>query len=136
MHWLPFLIPELTKRIRDTQLALPDLIIPVPLHKKRLRERGFNQALMLAKPLAKQLKTQCSYSHCIRSRYTIPQADLPASRRKSNVKNAFEIKKDVRGKHIALLDDVVTTGNTATEITRSLLAAGAQRVDVWCLSKT
>lgn len=117
---------------------LPNLIVPVPLHKKRLRERGFNQAMELARPIQKKLKIPIDYKICQRIRSTAAQSTLPAKQRRTNVKNAFAIQKqkNIANQHIALLDDVMTTGHTLTELSRSLYDAGVKRIDVWCCART
>ncbi len=114
---------------------LPDLLMPVPLHEHRLQERGFNQALELARPLAKALGLKLDWQSARRLKNSPPQMKLAASQRRSNLKNAFEVDVAVAGKHIAILDDVMTTGTTAREFSQALLAAGANRVDVWCCAR-
>jgi len=115
---------------------LPDLIIPVPLHKKRLRKRGFNQALEIAKPIAKKFKIPMSRNHCIRKMNTPPQMDLPANERHKNVRNAFEIKKPIKVNHVVIMDDVITTGSTANELSRVLKKSGVKNISVWCCART
>ncbi len=112
----------------------PDCIMPVPLHPARLRERGFNQSLELARPIARRLALPLDTRSCQRQRNTSPQADLSAKHRHSNIKGAFETRGAVKG-HIAIIDDVMTTGSTAEEIARTLLAAGAQAVDIWVCAR-
>jgi len=114
----------------------PHLIIPVPLHEKRLRERGFNQAMELARPINKKLKIPIDYTSCSRIRSTVAQSTLPAKQRANNVKNAFTALKNPSGHHIALLDDVITTGHTLIELSRPLCDAGVKRIDVWCCART
>ena len=118
------------------QERLPQLIIPVPLHKKRLSERGYNQALELAKPIRKRFKIPIDFSSCLRLRNTAAQASLTADQRRSNVKNAFTVHKKIHAQHIALLDDVMTTGHTLIELSRILYHAGVKRIDVWCCART
>ncbi|MES2141340.1 MAG: ComF family protein [Pseudomonadota bacterium] len=117
---------------------LPHVIIPVPLHKKRLRERGFNQAMEIARPIQKKLKIPIDYKSCQRVRNTVAQSTLLANQRSTNVKKAFAIteQKNVINKHIALLDDVMTTGHTLIELSSSLYDAGVKRIDVWCCART
>ena len=109
----------------------PDCILPVPLHDSRLRERGFNQAVELARPVAKRLGLEVRLDLCARSRATQVQSTLDADERRKNLKDAFAIKAPVQGLHIALLDDVVTTGATAESLSRALREAGARRVTLW-----
>jgi ComF family protein len=116
----------------------PQLIIPVPLHKKRLRQRGFNQAIEIARPIKKKLKVNIDYKSCFRTRNTLTQSELPANQRRTNVKNAFALHPhtNLSNQHIALLDDVMTTGHTLTELSRILYHAGVKRIDVWCCART
>lgn len=125
-------------RIRDTwylNQALPDVIIPVPLHPFRLRERGFNQALEIARPVAKILKLALDRAGLERKYPTAPQSSLPAAQREQNIKNAFVVKGRYNGQYIALVDDVMTTGSTLRECSRILKREGASRVDIWCCAR-
>lgn len=129
----------LTKKIQHTwylDQPLPDCIIPVPLHPKRLRERGFNQALEIARPIAKTLQLPLFSDTCQRIKYTEAQATLLSKRRKKNVRGAFHSETDFTGQHIALVDDVMTTGYTIRELSRVLKKQGARRIDVWCCART
>jgi ComF family protein len=110
---------------------LPSIIIPMPLHKKRLQERGFNQSLEIARPIAKHLKIPLDTTSCQRIKATAAQAMLPAKKRKHNIQNAFTVTGDLRGRHIALLDDVSTTGFSMTELAKTCKKAGASQIDVW-----
>lgn len=123
--------------LRYQQDKFPDLIIPVPLHRKRLYERGFNQAMELARPISKRLNVPIDYKGCTRVHNTIAQSKLPANQRAINVKNAFAIQEYLSSKqHIALLDDVMTTGHTLIELSRALYYVGVKRIDVWCCART
>jgi ComF family protein len=115
---------------------LPELIIPVPLHPRRLKTRGYNQALELGKYLQRRLAIPLSLRHCARVRFTTAQADLPRKQRQQNLRNAFRLQQPLPGKRLALLDDVVTTGNTANELARTLKKAGAEWVEVWSMART
>jgi len=115
-------------------LPLPDRLIPVPLHSARLRERGFNQSLELARPIARRLGVPLAARASRRRRNTPPQAELSARLRRGNLKGAFEAVGAMRG-HVAIIDDVMTTGSTAQELARTLLKAGATRVDVWVCAR-
>lgn len=119
----------------ETQ-TLPDIIVPVPLHFRRLSERGFNQAVEIARPLAKRLKIPIDLFNCERIRATDPQAELPADNRMQNVKDAFKATAKLEGKYVAVLDDVVTTGQTVSEVCHALQKAGVKKIDVWCCAKT
>ena len=113
----------------------PEIIIPVPLHPQRLRERGYNQALELARPIAKRLKIKIDKSKVVRVKNTLAQALLPAKKRERNIKQAFSIMKKRSYKHVAIIDDVITTGNTVAELGKMLYWDGANKIDVWCCAK-
>ncbi|EKD71968.1 MAG: competence protein F [uncultured bacterium] len=114
---------------------LPELIIPIPLHPKRLRERGFNQALEIARPIAKKLQIPIDLWETKRIKHTLAQSSLEADLRHENMKNAFEIRGNFRGKHVAVIDDVITTGSTISEFCRTLQAHGLVKIDVWCVAR-
>ncbi len=115
---------------------LPDIIIPIPLHKSRLYKRGFNQAIELARPISKKLNIPIEYKRCKRKVNTSAQSKLPANQRANNVKNAFVAHQDLASQHIALLDDVMTTGHTLIEMSRALYDVGVKRIDVWCCARS
>lgn len=140
LQYAPFFAEQLAKRIstqwyQGYQAALPQLIIPIPLHSKRLRERGFNQALEIAKPLAKELHLPLQYQALIRDKLTTPQSGLKAALRKKNVSHAFQSQHDFSRQRIALLDDVVTTATTVREAAKVLREKGATSIDVWCIAR-
>lgn len=114
----------------------PESIIPIPLHPKRLRQRGYNQAAILAHTISKRLNLPINLNNVRRIIDTKPQADLLAKDRKRNVKHAFQITNPIQHKHIALVDDIVTTGNTINELSRVFKKAGVKRITVWCLART
>lgn len=113
-----------------------DLIVPVPLHKQRLRKRGFNQALLLAKELSRRTGIPCGKRILRKERPTLPQVQLSGAQREKAVRKSFRIlgREELRGKTILLVDDVYTTGATVNECSRVLLAAGACRIDVFTLA--
>ncbi len=113
-----------------------DLLIPLPLSPARLRERGFNQALEIARLLAKKQGLLLSSDAVLRVRHTSPQANLPWKQRRSNIRGAFACQRDVSGKTVIVVDDVMTTGATLNECARILKEAGAQRVINWVLART
>jgi ComF family protein len=115
---------------------LPDLIVPVPLHPSRLRERGFNQSLELARTVADELRLPIAQRGCRRVIATPPQRGLDQRARRKNLRHAFVADPSVKGLHIALFDDVITTGATVTAASQALLDAGSARVDVWALART
>ncbi len=114
----------------------PDLIIPVPLHKKRLRERGFNQAIEIIKGPAKSLNIPLNRTHCQRLRATTAQMDLSAAERRQNLQSAFGYNGSLQGKHVALFDDVFTTGSTLNSLRKVIQQAGARKIDCWALAYT
>jgi ComF family protein len=121
--------------------GVPQLLIPVPLHRDRLRERGYNQALELARPLAHALRIPIDARILARKRATPAQTNLDAKTRRKNLRGAFEVDdvalKSVAASvaHVALIDDVMTTGATLRECARALKRAGFARVDVWALAR-
>ncbi len=117
------------------QDSWPELIIPVPLHFERLRERGFNQAIEIAHPIARRYNLPVNKTLCRRLRSTQAQSTLSGKDRYQNVKNAFSINTKISAKHVIVLDDVMTTGNTANEIAKCLKKSGAARIDVWCCAR-
>ena len=106
-----------------------DLLVPVPLHRGRLGQRGYNQALELARPLAHAWRLPLALDALHRVRATTAQSELTATQRRRNLRGAFTAR-DVKGQRVLLLDDVITTGSTAREAARTLLAAGAYEVRV------
>lgn len=114
----------------------PDALVPLPLHRSRLRERGYDQALELARPLARHLVLPLRGDLLQRVRATPPQSRLDAAQRRRNVRGAFAVDttRRVPG-HVALLDDVMTTGATVHAAVRALKRAGIARVDVWVCAR-
>lgn len=123
---------------QDRGQALPDCVIAMPLHRRRLAERGFNQAQELARPIARALAIPLRSELLQRTRATQPQQGLAARARRSNLIGAFNCPAPERlaGQHVALVDDVVTTGSTVEEAARTLLSAGALSVSIWCAART
>jgi len=113
----------------------PDVIIPVPLHPQRLRQRGFNQALEIARPIAQQLTIPLNNTSCVRIKATTEQSSLSARQRIDNIKGAFALRADISAQHVVIIDDVMTTGNTVSELARVIKQAGANRVDVWLCAR-
>ena len=114
----------------------PDALLPVPLHPSRLRERGYNQALELARPLAREFGIALRTDLLVRSRATSTQSNLDAAERRRNLRGAFAIVDNAAlPAHVAIVDDVMTTGTTLQECAKTLLRAGVERVDVWALAR-
>lgn len=127
----------LAQLIRDNlkdEFIQTQCLIPVPLHPKRLRQRGFNQAAELAKLLAKQLDLPCELTLCKKIIHTEAQVNLNAKERRRNLRNAFQAQP-CPYQHVTLIDDLLTTGSTANELAKVLKAAGASQVDLWCCAR-
>jgi len=122
----------------DEALDRPDVLIPVPLANKRMRQRGYNQAAMLAHWLGDELHLPVDEHLIRRVKETPAQQGLDARARKRNLREAFALMDPDRviEKHVALIDDVLTTGSTADTLARLLTQAGARKVDVYCLART
>jgi ComF family protein len=114
------------------QSRRPDLVVPVPLHRKKLSSRGFNQAVLLGEILSQRLQIPLDRRNLRRIRWTEPQVNLAAGDRRENVKGAFAVRDSalVTGRRMLLVDDVLTTGSTAEECARVLKASGAADVTV------
>ena len=124
--------------IEKTNLDLPDILLPVPLHKKRIKTRGFNQSLELTRMIGEKLNIEAHRNSVKRIRDTHAQMKLPAKKRENNVKNAFALntkKQNLKNKHVAIVDDVMTTGNTVNEVAKCIHLAGASRISVWCMAR-
>lgn len=151
VHWMKFegnlpaaralgvlLAASVSEFLSEPGNVVPDAIVPVPLHGHRLRTRGFNQSVELARPVARCLGRPLLVRSCIRTRATAPQSALAsAAERRRNVAGAFAMASPVTGlRQVAIVDDVVTTGATARELARTLRAAGITRVVIWaCAGK-
>lgn len=114
----------------------PDALVPVPLHRARLRRRGYDQALEIAKPLARALDLRVEGDLLVRTRATDAQSRLDADARRRNLRDAFAIRPGVAlPAHVALVDDVMTTGATLRAAATALRRAGVQRVDAWVCAR-
>lgn len=116
-------------------MAFADLIVPLPLHPQRLRERGFNQALELARPVGRAWQIPIDVSGCRRVRNTPGQAGLPWRERAGNVRGAFACEADYSGKRLLLIDDVMTTGASLDELARTVRRHGAAEVSLLILAR-
>ena len=132
-HTLSKLFIQKIHQVNDFQL--PQAIIPMPMHSRRLKQRGFNQALELSRFFASHYKLPLNYSSVIRSRYTDLQAGLTAVERQKNVQHAFMLKEPLKYEHIALVDDVMTTGSTVNEAAKILKQSGIKKVDIWIIAR-
>ena len=122
--------------LERNRVDLPDIIVPVPLHWKRVAGRGFNQSMELARPVSAHFHLPLDSATCVRRQATVPQITLEKRSRLRNIKGAFDLRRDIGARHVVLLDDVVTTGATVSELAAQLLQRGAERVDVWALART
>ncbi len=115
--------------------TLPDVIIPMPLHVQRLQERGFNQAIELARPVSARLNIPLLLDVYQRIKATAPQATLSAELRLPNLRNAFAATEKISWQHVAVLDDVITTGSTVLAFCHLLKKQGVKKIDVWCCAR-
>jgi ComF family protein len=127
------LAPWLAERVRAAG-SRPDALLPIPLHRTRLRQRGYNQALVLARELARLLGLPVLCDGLERIRATATQAGLEADERRRNVRGAFVARPHLPA-HIALIDDVMTTGSTLDAAAQALKLAGVSRVEAWVLAR-
>lgn len=126
----------LCEYVSANHLDIPDVLIPVPLHRLRMIKRGFNQACELGSHVSKVLGIPLLTTSLMRHRNTRAQSGLSRKQRRKNVRGAFYWRgSNSPGNHVALIDDVMTTGTTATECARVLKKAGAKRVDVWVAAR-
>lgn len=135
-HWLSVGLAEaIARHYREQQQDLPDCVMPVPLHWKRLRSRGFDQALEVGKVLSRRLSLPLSRD-LRRQRNTGSQQALSRVERQQNLAGAFVLKRPLAYQCVALVDDVLTTGSTASEISFLLKQAGVKEVHVWAIART
>lgn len=133
-----YYIKERTHRPTEPVTDLPECIIPVPVHNQRLLQRGFNQAEQIARTVANRIDRPCDTKAIVRIESKLPQSSLSAAQREANIRRAFEVKDAsvIQGLHVAVVDDVYTTGATARAMARHLKSAGAVRVSVWAVART
>ena len=125
---------KLARRIDRS--ALPDYVIPMPLHPAKLRIRGFNQSLLIAATITRELNLKLLPDKCRRVRDTPPQSALPWKERNKNVRNAFHCDVDLTGKHIAMVDDVLTSGASLNALAEAILKRGASEISAWVVART
>jgi ComF family protein len=131
----------LAQAVEEQATTLPRLLVPVPLHDARLRERGFNQAAALARYAGRMLGVPCAPRAIRRMRDTPSQTSLSMEERHRNVRGAFgirnsrELRRLLDVGHVAVVDDVMTTGSTLAEVKCVLLAAGVRQVDLWAVAR-
>lgn len=128
LHWL--------QAHREQHLNRPEIILAIPLQDKRCWRRGYNQSELLAQPLARWLGCEYRPAALRRIRATSPQQGLIARARRRNLRGAFRCDENLAGKHVALLDDVVTTGSTVAEVAKLLQKQGVASLQIWCVCRT
>ncbi len=122
--------------VNALDLPLPDLLIAVPMTPRALRKRGLNQAAFIARRIGRALGIPVPLGWVFKVRQTERQSTLNARERQRNLKNAFGCKKRLDGKRVAVVDDILTTGSTVSELTTVLKTAGAAHVDIWVCART
>ncbi len=130
------LVNSLADKLAQRVVIRPDCIVPMPLHPVRLRERGFNQSLELARRIGRKLHIPLLDNVCQRVRDTPPQTALPWKERGRNMRKAFTCTQDLSGKHIAVVDDVMTSGASLNEVAQALRRAGAREISAWVMART
>lgn len=125
---------KLSQQIDKTKL--PDYLIPMPLHPAKLKSRGFNQAQLIAAPIARALDIPLLTTACHRVRDTPSQTSLPWKKRSKNMHGAFGCDADFSGKHIALVDDVMTTGASLNALASAVKKQGAREISAWVVART
>lgn len=129
------LIGELLARaVADNER--PDLLVPVPQHQQRLLDRGFNHATAICRIVSKRLAIPMDTQMATKSDARPPQATLNAAAREKNMRGAFEATMRTPASHVAIIDDVMTTGATAEALSKALIRAGTQRVSIWAFART
>lgn len=130
----PILANFIVSKINHNRL--PDAIIPVPLHPEKMKTRGFNQAIEISRYVSKQTDIPVLSHICLRVKNTPSQIELPWKKRQQNVRNAFTCQSDLTNKHIAILDDVMTSGATANALAKAIIKRGAAKVSVWVVARS
>lgn len=123
------------RKLGQRPQPLPELIIPVPLHRRRLQHRGYNQALQLAQAITRSLDIRVDANIARRVRATPDQIGQSRAQRRKNLRGAFSVEACVAGKHIAILDDVMTTGATLAELAHVARRAGAVKIEAWAIAR-
>lgn len=127
--------PLIAQSLSCFETSQIDVLIPVPLHPERIKERGFNQSLLLAEALADSLSLPVDRKCLTRIKATDPQSGLSYRQRSVNLKQAFEYKPGTRWKSVAIVDDIITTGNTMNEICKLLSRQHVTYIEVWAVAR-
>ena len=124
------------QKLAESNAVMPEILVPVPLHASRLRQRGFNQSHWLARHIGKQLGIPVNSRSVQRSLKTPPQHELNMKKRTTILRKAFALNGDFKHLHAAIVDDVLTTGSTVNEISKLLRSNGTKRIDCWAIART
>ena len=130
------LVNSLADKLAQQVKVRPDCLIAMPLHPARLRERSFNQSLELARRVGRKMAIPLLLNACQRVRDTPPQTTLSRKERNKNMRLAFTCTQDLAGRHVAVVDDVMTSGASLNEVARVLREAGAREVSAWVIART
>ena len=130
----PMLANALLERLHENASQI-EAILPVPLHQQRLRRRGYNQAVELARPLARALGLPMLLDAVVRHKATLEQSSLTGRQRRSNLKGAFRLEMPLAYRRLAIVDDVMTTGSTVHELATLLKNHGVEYIEVWCAAR-
>ncbi len=135
LHCARLLGGLLARHLQENLRQYPECIVPVPLHPSRLRERGYNQALELARPLAQALEIRLERNLVQRIRQTRPQTDLKLASRAANLRQAFRVHRPPRYRHVAIVDDVITSGHTVNTLAYEFRRQGVEKVEIWAIAR-
>lgn len=135
LHCAHLLGSLLAQHLQKNLRQYPECIVPVPLHPSRLRERGYNQALELARPLSRSLGIPLEKNLVQRVRQTRPQTELKLASRASNLRQAFQLKQAPNYRHIAIVDDVITSGYTVNALAQVFYQQGVEKLEVWAIAR-
>ncbi len=121
---------------KRAEIETIDGLVAVPLHRRRLLERGYNQALEIARPVAAELKLPLLIAGITRSLPTQPQSELDVHERHTSVAGVFSVSRKLHGRNVAIVDDVITTGATVNSLAGALRLAGATQIQAWAVART
>jgi ComF family protein len=122
--------------VLQQDLDMPELLLPVPMTRKAVRRRGFNQSAYIARLVGRQLKIKVGFDVVHKTRETHRQSTLSRSQRQQNISGVFALSRSVVGNQVAIVDDVVTSCSTVAEMARVIKAAGASEANVWACART
>ncbi|MEM7283484.1 MAG: ComF family protein [Pseudomonadota bacterium] len=125
----------LSNHISSMSRPMPEVLIPIPLHYWRLFRRGFNQAAEIAEVISQRLEIPVDTDCYVRTKNTLAQTGLSKTHRVRNLTDAFTRRRQKRYRHVALVDDVLTTGSTANALSKALRADGVKLIEVWCFAR-